>query len=144
MTSLLELNEFRDIDEIPVSAAIVDVNFKTLFREKNQKASTTNPLGHAEAVVISQACAEMGTMNLCDFTLVTTLEPCPMCSFLIRKVRIGRVIFGATSTAQVTDLYDVLRDPRLGKVPEIISGVLGEECSAQLSNWFDDHRGTKL
>lgn len=144
MKALLCLNRSLKPDEIPVAASILDGTFVNLCREGNNVESTRNPLCHAEALVISRVCADRGTTILNDCTLIVTLEPCPMCSFLIRETRIGRVVIGARSTARVRDFYDYLRDPRLGDVPEVIAGILEEECTAQLSSWFDNHRRGKV
>lgn len=144
MAALLSLNASQNRNEIPVAASILEGNRATLFREMNNVESTLNPLWHAEAIVISLACAHLGTKTLSDCTLVVTLEPCPMCSYLIRETRIGRVVIGARSTSPVSDFYDYLRDPRLGAVPEVVTGVLAEECTAQLSSWFRSHRSNRL
>jgi tRNA(adenine34) deaminase len=83
-----------------------------------------------------------GTWRLDDLTLVVTLEPCTMCAGAIVLSRLARVVYGAADpkAGAVGSLWDVVRDRRLNHRPEVISGVLVDECGALLREWFTGRR----
>jgi tRNA(adenine34) deaminase len=83
-----------------------------------------------------------GTWRLDDLTLVVTLEPCTMCAGAIVLSRLARVVYGAADpkAGAVGSLWDVVRDRRLNHRPEVISGVLVDECAALLREWFTGRR----
>ncbi len=93
-------------------------------------------------VAIREAARAVGQWRLSGCTLVVTLEPCTMCAGAIVLSRIERVVYGAydEKAGAGGSLFDVMRDRRLNHRPEVISGVLAEECSAQLLAFFDTQR----
>ena len=84
----------------------------------------------------------MGEWRLDDCTLVVTLEPCTMCAGALVLARVARVVFGAwdPKAGAVGSLWDVVRDRRLNHRPEVVSGVLADECGRLLVDFFDGHR----
>jgi tRNA(adenine34) deaminase len=93
---------------------------------------------HAEVQAIRAACARLGTLDLSGSTLYTTVEPCVLCSYVVRRAGVGRVVYGipAGQAGGLTSRYDLLADPALTgwpAPPEIVSGVLDAECRALLA-----------
>ena len=144
MRNALELATFtRDRSgDVPVGAILVDDDGVALAVGANEREATGDSTAHAEIVAIREASVKRGNWNLEDLTLVVTLEPCVMCAGAIRAARIKRVVFGAWDelAGASGSVYDILRDPRLGKPVEVIGGVLEEECSTILSEFFAKRR----
>lgn len=90
-------------------------------------------ISHAEVVAIIKAIEYAGSKDLCGYTLYTTVEPCFMCSYLIRQTKIKEVIYGTTTpeTGGQSSLYPILSTIKIQKwqlPPEVIDGILEEEC----------------
>ena len=128
--------------DVPVAAILVDGAGKVVATGTNLKEVDKDPTAHAEVVAIRAAAAARGDWRLADLTLVVTLEPCVMCAGAIVAARIPRVVFGAwdSRVGASGSLYDLLRDARLGKPVEVISGILELECSTQLKEFFEGRR----
>jgi tRNA(adenine34) deaminase len=128
--------------DVPVGAILVDDDGVALAAGANEREATGDSTGHAEIVAIREASLKRGNWNLEDLTLVVTLEPCVMCAGAIRAARIKRVVFGAWDelAGASGSVYDILRDPRLGKPVEVIGGVLEQECAAVLTDFFKAKR----
>ena len=129
--------------EIPVGAVILGPAGDVLATGQNARAASLDPTGHAEIIAIRAAAAALGDRFLHDCTLVVTLEPCVMCAGVILASRVPRVVFGAwdDKAGAVGSVYDLLRDGRLPHaVPEVVSGVLAEECAAVLAEFFETRR----
>ena len=101
-----------------------------------------DPTGHAELVACREAAAALGEWRLSGCTLVVTLEPCTMCAGAVVLSRLDRLVFGAydVKAGAVGSLWDVVRDRRLNHRPEVVSGVLAEECAALLDDFFAHQR----
>ena len=128
--------------EVPVGAVLVDEAGEVLASGFNGREQLSDPTSHAEIEAIRSACKERGDWRLEDCTLVVTLEPCVMCAGAIMAARIPRVVFGAWDerVGAVGSRYDVLRDQRLGKPVEVVTGVLERECSDLLRSFFESQR----
>ena len=129
--------------DVPVGAILVDDEGVAISTGANEREATGDSTAHAEIVAIREASLKRGNWNLEDLTLVVTLEPCVMCAGAIRAARIKRVVFGAWDelAGASGSVYDILRDPRLGKPVEVIGGVLEQECAAVLKDFFKGKRG---
>jgi tRNA(adenine34) deaminase len=129
-------------DEVPVGAVILDEAGTVIARAGNRREADRDPTAHAEIVAIRRAAQAVGRWRLADLTLVVTLEPCTMCAGAITAARLGRLVYGAEDpkAGAVGSLWDVLRDTRLNYRPEVIGGVLAEECGAVLRDFFAARR----
>lgn len=137
--ALAEAAIAQDISgDVPVGAVLVSHRGEIVALGRNEREANHDPSAHAELVAIRKAAAERNDWRLEDLTLVVTLEPCIMCAGAIIGARIPRVVFGAWDerVGAAGSLYDVLRDPRLGRPVEVVAGVLENECSAQLKEFF--------
>ena len=131
-----------DSDDVPVGAVVVDAQGVVIGTGRNTRERDADPTGHAEIVAIREATAARGEWRLDGCTLVVTLEPCTMCAGAIVASRLGRLVFGAfdEKAGAVGSLWDVVRDRRLNHRPEVVSGVLADESSALLRQFFERHR----
>jgi tRNA(adenine34) deaminase len=129
-------------DDVPVGAVILDEAGTILARARNQREADRDPTAHAEVVAIRRAAAALGRWRLTGLTLVVTLEPCTMCAGAVTLARLGRLVYGAEDpkAGAVGSLWDVLRDRRLNHRPEVIGGVLADECAAVLREFFAARR----
>ena len=130
-------------DDVPVGAVVLDASGAVLARAHNDRERTGDPTAHAEVLALRTAAAALGSWRLTGCTLVVTLEPCTMCAGAVVLSRVDRVVYGAVDdkAGAAGSLWDVLRDRRLNHRPEVVSGVLAEECGAQLRAYFATHRG---
>ena len=125
-------------DDVPVGAVVIDAAGVVIGRGRNTRERDGDPTGHAEIVAIREAAAARGEWRLEGCTLVVTLEPCTMCAGAIVSARLERLVFGAfdDKAGAVGSLWDVVRDRRLNHRPEVISGVLAEQSTAMLQQFF--------
>ena len=128
--------------DVPVGAIVLNENKEVIATGANQKEMSHNPVAHAEMIAIQKAASAIGNWRLDDCTLVVTLEPCAMCAGAIAQARIPRLIFGAwdEKAGAVGSQWDLLRDPRQLHKPEVIAGVMAEECAALLAEFFQEKR----
>ena len=141
--ALEEARRAADAGEIPVGALVLGPDGEVLATGRNARVGGADPTAHAEVVAIREAAAALGDRFLDGCTLVVTLEPCAMCAGVILAARLPRVVFGAwdEKAGAVGSVYDLLRDGRLPHaVPEVVSGVLAEECAAVLTEFFAQRR----
>ena len=123
-------------DEVPIGAVIV-CRGRIIAKGHNMTERLNDPTAHAEMIAITSATEAMGGKYLNDCTLYVTVEPCPMCAGAIINSRIRRVIYGASdpkagSCGSIANLFEVPYNHK----PEVVSGVLEEECSGILSEFF--------
>ena len=128
--------------DVPVGAVVVDASGVLLGQGHNRREVDADPTAHAEIVALRAAAAARGQWRLTGCTLVVTLEPCTMCAGAIAAARLDRLIYGAVDpkAGAVESLWDVLRDRRLNHRPEVLGGVLAEECSLLLRDFFASRR----
>jgi tRNA(adenine34) deaminase len=128
--------------DVPVGAVLLDRAGTVVARGHNQREATGDPTAHAEIVAIRAAAEALGGWRLDGGTIVVTLEPCTMCAGAIVSARLQRLVYGATDpkVGAAGSLWDVLRDRRLGHTPEVIGGVLEDECGAMLRKFFAARR----
>lgn len=129
-------------DEVPVGAVIVSDSGQLLASAHNLRESKCDPTSHAEIEAIRLASSQLKDWRLEKSTLFVTLEPCVMCAGAIVAARIPRVVFGAWDerVGAAGSIYDILRDSRLGKPVEVITGVLESECTSVLKEFFAARR----
>jgi tRNA(adenine34) deaminase len=129
--------------EVPVGAVILQGD-KVLGRAHNETVARNDPTAHAEFLAIQRALVALNQDRLTEATLYVTLEPCAQCAGAIVLAKVGRVVFGAwdDKAGMAGSIGDLLRHPRLNHRPEVISGVLAEECGALLREFFRNRRPT--
>lgn len=120
-------------DEVPVGAIIVFED-KIISKSFNKKNIDNIATYHAEIIVIEEACKILGTWYLDECTLYTTVEPCMMCTGAIIQSRIKRVVYGTNNDA--FGYLSKLINPKI----QITSGILKDECSIILSEFFQNKR----
>lgn len=128
-------------EEVPISAIVLDEAHQELSRSSNSRILTNNPTGHAEILALSQAGQKKQNWRLDNCTLLVTIEPCAMCAGAILQSRISRLVFGAfePKTGAIISTAEFLR--QASPPVEVISGVLAEECSSLVADWFSkNHR----
>ena len=128
--------------DVPVGAVVLNSAGEIVGSGFNTREVDNDPMNHAEVVALRAAAERSGSWRLDSHTLVVTLEPCTMCAGAAVQARIGRVVFGAfdDKAGAVGSLWDVVRDRRLSHRPEVVSGVLADECGAILSEFFKAQR----
>lgn len=125
--------------DVPVGALVLAPDGTSVLASgHNEREITGDPTGHAEILAIRRAAERLGQWRLTGCTLVVTLEPCTMCAGAIVQSRVDRVVYGARDdkAGAAGSLWDVIRDRRLNHRPEVIEGVLAEECAQQLTDFF--------
>ncbi len=129
-------------DDVPVGAVVADPEGRIVGRGRNRREVDADPSAHAEIVAICEAAATLGTWRLDGCTLVVTLEPCTMCAGALVQARVATLVFGAddAKAGAVVSLFDVVRDPRLPHMPAVVRGVLADESSALLHEFFAARR----
>jgi tRNA(adenine34) deaminase len=127
--------------EVPIGALIVR-DGQIVAEAANERETNKIATHHAEIRVIEEACRKLDRWRLTDCDLYVTLEPCTMCAGAIVLARLKSVIFGAPDpkAGAVGSLYNILTDTRLNHRPEVIPGVLAEECGQLLSDFFKARR----
>ena len=132
----------RAAGDVPVGAIVLGPTGQVLGTGRNERERTGDPTAHAEIVALRQAATRLGEWRLTGCTLVVTLEPCTMCAGAAVLARVERLVYGATDpkAGAVGSLWDVVRDRRLNHRPEVISGVLAEECGELLTEFFAHRR----
>lgn len=132
----------RSHGDVPVGAVVLDDSGQIIGEGWNTREAEHDPAGHAEVMALRNAAKKVGSWRLDSATLVVTLEPCTMCAGAIVLSRIQRLAFGAwdDKAGACGSIRDVVRDSRLNHQVEVISGVLADECSAQLRGFFSVRR----
>ncbi|MBE3010487.1 nucleoside deaminase [Microbispora sp. NEAU-D428] len=115
---------------------------RVLAAAGNDREASADPTAHAEVLALRAAAARIGDWRLTGCTLVVTLEPCTMCAGAAVLARVDRVVYGAVDEkgGAAGSLWDVLRDRRLNHRPEVVMGVLADECAAVLTEFFSGRR----
>ena len=140
--ALDEARRAHESGDVPIGAVVLDDTGSVIGRGHNARERDVDPTGHAELVAIRRAAQATGQWRLAGCTLVVTLEPCTMCAGAVVLSRLDRLVFGAydAKAGAVGSLWDVVRDRRLNHRPEVVGGVLAEECSALLDDFFAHQR----
>jgi tRNA(adenine34) deaminase len=130
-----------DKNEVPVGAVLVK-NDKLIAQAHNKPITKNDPTAHAEIVALRKAAQYNKNYRLVNATLYVTLEPCTMCAGAILQARIKRIVFGAydNKAGAAGSRFDILRDSRHNHHLECVSGILADDCSRCLTNFFKQRR----
>jgi tRNA(adenine34) deaminase len=146
MLRAIELaNKAAELGEVPVGAVIVRKSDGIVVGEGfNMREASKNALAHAEIIAINNACKKLGGWRLPQCAIYITLEPCPMCCGAIINSRIDDVIFGAydSKSGSVKSVQQMFELPYNYK-PSVTGGIMQQECSALLSDFFQNLRNSR-
>lgn len=125
------------LKEVPIGAVAVHEN-KEIAKAHNLRESRQDPLGHAEIYLISKIAKKLGRWRLNGVSVYVTLEPCLMCMGALMQARVDRLVFGCfdPKAGASGSLYDLSKDRRLNHRIEVVSGILENESSTLLSDFF--------
>ena len=128
-------------DEVPVGCVIVKDD-RIIARAHNLRETTNNPLGHAETLAIKKASEVLGDWQLVNCDLYVTIEPCIMCGGAIIQSRIRKVIYGAPDLkgGAFGSSINILGASNINHRPEVVKGVLEEECTKIIKDYFKSKR----
>lgn len=132
-------------DDLPIGAAVIEIGSgRPVLTSTNAVRGENDVTSHAEVVLLRQLGRCKTIEHGDNWLLAVTLEPCPMCAWAIQASGIAAVAFGAYNDAYgaAGSAYDLLRDPRLGRVLQVIGGVFEQECSLLLGHAFAEIRNT--
>lgn len=142
--ALVQAHLAYQIGEVPVGAVVVK-NGQVVGTGYNRRETDKNAVAHAELLAINDACKNLGGWRLWECELYVTLEPCPMCAGAIINSRIKRLVYGASdkkagSVESIVKMFDLPYNHK----PPYTAGVLEEECSQILKNFFKEMRSRKI
>jgi tRNA(adenine34) deaminase len=128
--------------DVPIGAVVLDAEGSIIGRGRNAREGLGDPTAHAEILALRSAASARGEWRLEGCTLVVTLEPCAMCAGAVVLSRVARLVYGAVDpkAGAVGSLWDLVRDRRLNHRPEVVSGVLADECGELVRGFFAGHR----
>ncbi|MEB2527560.1 tRNA-specific adenosine deaminase [Kocuria rosea] len=140
--ALAEARAALRTQDVPIGAVVVGPDGTVVGRGRNRREANGDPTAHAEILALRDAARALGSWRLDGCTLVVTLEPCAMCAGGIVLARVPRVVLGAwdDKAGAAGSVLDVLRERRLNHWVEVTGGVLAEECSRLLLDFFAEHR----
>lgn len=130
--------------EVPIGAVVVHED-KVIARAHNRRETDRDPSAHAEFSAMCEAARALDRWRLTGCAVYVTLEPCLMCAGLMVNARIDRCVYGAPDPkgGALGTLFDVSHDERLNHEFEVTSGVLADECAAELRSFFRARRAKK-
>lgn len=133
----------REFDEIPVGAVLVGPDGERLGEGWNYNIASHDPSAHAEIMALREGGKRLHNHRLVGCTLYVTLEPCAMCAMAIVHARVARVVYAASDpkTGAAGSVFDLLADPRHNHRVQVDRGVLADEASRRLTNYFRAKRG---
>ena len=139
--ALKEAKKAELIDEVPIGAVLVKDD-RVISKGFNVRESENDALGHAEIVAIKKANKKLKSWRLDEATLYVTIEPCIMCGGAIIQSRIKRVVYGAKDTKGgcFGSSINILEADNINHHPEVVGGVLENECSEIIKEYFKKKR----
>ena len=131
----------HDHGDVPIGAVVV-LDGKVIASRHNERELQGDPTAHAEVLALRDAARAIGSSRLDGATLVSTLEPCPMCAGAAWLARVDRVVFGADDmkAGALGSLYNLGADPRLNHEFDVTPRVRMDECAELLTSFFEEKR----
>lgn len=142
--AVTQAKKAQALGEVPIGC-VIEYEGKIIGRGYNRRIADKSALAHAEMIAIRKACKKMGDWRLEGCTMYVTLEPCPMCAGAIVQARIPKVVIGCRNPKAgcAGSVLDMLHEPGFNHQAEVEIGVLGEECSQMLTEFFKKLRQSK-
>lgn len=139
--ALGEARAALELDEVPVGAVIVR-DGEIIGRGHNRTRTDSDPTAHGEMIAIRQAAKRLGSWRLTGCTMYVTLEPCSMCAGAIVWARIDRLVIGAMDpkAGACGSVFNIPQEEKLNHFVDVETGVMQEECSVLLSDFFKELR----
>lgn len=139
--ALKEANKALLMDEVPIGAVIVK-NDKVIARGFNKRENKQDVTSHAEIEAIKKANKKLNSWRLVDCDIYVTIEPCIMCMGALIQSRIAHIYYGAKDLkgGAITSSIDVLSAKNINHHPEVLGGILEQECSEIISRYFKTKR----
>lgn len=143
--ALAEAKKAAAAGEVPVGAVIVK-DGEIVGRGHNETETARDPTAHAEMIAIRQAAKNLGGWRLTGCTMYVTTEPCSMCAGAIVWARISRLFIGTMDpkSGACGSIFNIPQESRLNHFVEIETGLMQEECSSLMKNFFKELRKRKL
>ena len=128
-------------EEVPIGAVII-AEGEILGEAYNETVQRRDPTAHAELLALQRALSKAGEDRLPFATLYVTLEPCAQCAGAMVLAKVGRVVFGAydSRVGMAGSVYDLLRHPRMNHRPEVVGGLMADDCADLLKRFFQSKR----
>jgi tRNA(adenine34) deaminase len=135
--ALCEASRAFDEDEVPIGAVVVK-DGTIISQAHNMREALNDPTAHAEIIAIRKASEALHSWRLLDCELYVTVEPCAMCAGAIVLSRIKSIIFGTPDpkAGACGSVMDIIRNPALNHRVEVVEGILREECSSIIKEYF--------
>lgn len=139
--ALKEAQKAALLDEVPVGAIIVQ-NGKIIAKAHNLREKSNDPTSHAEINAIRKASKKLNSWRLDKAAIYVTIEPCSMCAGTLLQCRIARIVYGAKDPkgGAIESSLRLFESKNINHHPEILGGVLEDECSSIISNYFKSKR----
>jgi tRNA(adenine34) deaminase len=140
--ALTEARAAEAAGEVPVGAIVVSPTGEVMASGNNRVLRDSDPTAHAEVVALRAAGLAFGNYRLLGCSLYVTLEPCAMCAGAILHARIARLVYAAPDpkAGACGSVLSVMNHPALNHRVEVVSGVMAEECSTMLTDFFRGRR----
>lgn len=138
--ALQEAAKAATAGEVPIGAVVVREG-RVIARGSNRPVKSSDPTAHAEIVALRKAAGKAGNYRLPDCDLYVTVEPCAMCLGALVQARIRRLVFGALDL-KAGAVSSIMKFPfeRANHRPEIVGGILADECAKLLRDFFRARR----
>ncbi|NCD10589.1 MAG: tRNA adenosine(34) deaminase TadA [Negativicutes bacterium] len=139
--ALSEAHKAAELGEIPIGAVLV-LDGEVIAKAHNMRETWQDATAHAETIVIREACKKLKRWRLTGATLYVTIEPCPMCAGAIVMSRISRLVYGSpdSKAGAAESLFNVVNNPALNHMVEVVAGVCSEECTQVMKDFFKKRR----
>jgi tRNA(adenine34) deaminase len=141
LMALREAKQAAARGDVPVGAVVIH-DGEVIACARNGREQLHDATAHAELLALRQASMALGRWRLTGCTLYVTLEPCAMCAGALVLARVDRVVYGCDDpkAGACGSVLDILRERRLNHHPEVVRGVLAQECQALLQEFFSERR----
>ncbi len=139
--ALKQAEKAAALGEVPIGC-VIEYHGEVIGRGYNRRKTDKNTLSHAELNAIKKASRKMGDWRLEECTMYVTLEPCQMCAGAIVQARIPKVVIGCMNPKAgcAGSILNILEEPRFNHQVEVVRGVMEEECSRILTDFFKNLR----